>query len=77
VPGLAGGGTFEIVPDLGEEAYACSLDSYAGPYQVGGMTMLYTAQGPNIFQIMVWLRKPGLLEAMAVLTRSAFPRLPR
>ena len=77
VPGLAANGTFEIVPDLGEEAYACSLDSYAGPYQVGGMTMLYTAQGPNLFQITVWLRKPGLLEAMAVLTRTALPRLPQ
>jgi len=70
--------TFEIVPDLGEDAYACSFDRYAVPsYLVGGHTMLHTVHGPNILQIRVSVRKPGLLQAMAVLTRSALPRLPR
>ena len=78
-PALPGGATFEIVPDLGEQAYACSYDTYAavGPYRIGGTITLYTAQGLNIFEISVSARKPGLLEAMAVLTRSALPRLPR
>ena len=76
-PALPGGARFEIVPDLGEDAYACSHDSYAGPYRVDGAIRLYTSQGPNIFEIGVSARKPGLLEAMAVLTRSALPRLPR
>ena len=75
--GLMGKGTFEMVPDLGEEAYACSLASLAGPFLAGGMTMLNAAQGPNIFQIITWERKPGLVEAMAALARSALPRLPR
>jgi len=76
-PALPGGATFEIVPDLGEDAYACSYDTYAPPYRIGGTITLYTAQGPNIFEISVSARKPGLLEAMAGLTRSALPRLPR
>ena len=76
-PALPGGARFEIVPDLGGDAYACSHDSYAGPYRVDGAIRLYTSQGPNIFEIGVSARKPGLLEAMALLTRSAFPRLPR
>ena len=76
-PAVPGGVTFEIVPDLGEDAYACSYDTYAPPYRVGGAITLYTVQGPNIFQVRVSARKPGLLQAMAVLTRSALPRLPR
>jgi len=75
MPGLVGRGTFEMVPELGEDAYACSFDSHTAPSQTGGVTTLHAAQGPNIFQIMVMLRKPGLLEAMAVLARSALTRL--
>lgn len=70
-------GTFEMVPDLGEEAYACSWLRYEGPQQIGGAARLYTAQGPNIFHVLAVARNPSLLQAMAVLTRSALPRLPR
>src|SRR5262245_58572469 len=70
-------GTFEMVPDLGEEAYACSWLRYEGPQQVGGLARLYTAQGPNIFHVVAVARNPSLLQAMAVLIRSALPRLPR
>src|SRR5262249_15507960 len=74
--GLMGKGTFEIVPDLGEEAYACSLAGLAGPFLAGGMTMLNAAQGPNIFQIITWERKPGLVEAMAAPPPGPLPRPP-
>jgi len=70
-------GTFEMVPGLGEEAYACSWLRYEGPQQVGGLARLYTAQGPNIFHVVAIARNPSLLEAMAVLVRSALPRLPQ
>ena len=70
-------GTFEMVPDLGEEAYACSWLRYEGPQQIGGRARLYTAQGPNIFHVLAVARNPSLLQAMAVLARSALPRLPR
>src|SRR5262249_59872864 len=63
--GLMGKGTFEIVPDLGEEAYACSLAGLAGPFLAGGLAMLDCAQRPHIFQIITLERKPALVEAMA------------
>src|SRR5262249_19068831 len=71
-------GTFEVVPDVGDEAYACSwLIVKSHNIKVGGATMLYVAQGPNVFQVTVMVRKPGLLQAMVVLARSALTRLPR
>jgi len=77
MPGLAERVTFEIVPDLGDEAYACSFDSHAAPSLTGGVTTLYAAHGLYIFQITVMARGPGLLQAMAVLARTALTRLPR
>ena len=70
-------GTFEVVPDVGDEAYACSWLIVKSHIKIGGAATLYAAQGPNLFQVTVLLPKPPLLQAMAVLARSALTRLTR
>ena len=71
-------GKFEVVPDVGDEAYACSwLIVRAHNIKVAGAATLYAAQGRNLFPVTVQLPKPPLLQAMAVLARTALTRLPR
>jgi len=77
VPGGAQGAVFQIVPDLGEEAYVCGSDSHIGPVQVGGTTSLHAAKGPNIVQIDASSRAPEMLEKLSNLVRTAFSRLPQ
>ena len=77
VPGTAAGAAFQIVSDLGEEAYVCAADSKIGPIQAGGTTSLHAAKGPNIVQVDASSRAPEMVEKLSNLVRTAFSRLPQ
>jgi hypothetical protein len=77
-PGVIGPATFQIVLDLGEEAYACSAEVLiSGADPVCCHTVLHAAKGPNILFIHVTRYAPDTLEKLSMLARNALTRLPQ
>jgi hypothetical protein len=75
-PGTAGR-PVQIVPGLGEEAFACGVEMPTDANPVDGITTLHAAKGPNFFFIFVPMHEPDTLEKLSTLARKALTRLPQ
>jgi hypothetical protein len=76
-PDIKGRATFQIVPGLGEEAFACRVEMPTDANPVDGITTLHAAKGPNFFFIFVPRHEPDTLEKLSTLARKALTRLPQ